>query len=132
MGLVCSAGNLPLAEQIEGTHATVRRSQFAGVTGSAIGGAWAVDQRRFATTGAPFTLNANWSWAASGRAQFRSIIWVNGGNAQMGIVQTSLLATHDAATVVTRAIFRAPPAPPDKPARRGYRMFCVGLAVPEC
>ena len=121
--------NLPLAEQIEGdARGPYGEVEFAGVTGSAIGGiAWAVDQRRFATTGAPFTLNANWSWAASGRAAIPfNQLWVNGGNAQMGIVQTSLLATHDAGNGgysgnfqgTTSAAGQACPA-------EGYRMFCV-------
>ena len=34
-------------------------------------------------------------------------LWVNGGNAQMGVVQTSLLSTHDAGNGGTPATFRA-------------------------
>ena len=121
--------NLPLAEQIEGdARGPYGEMEFAGVSGGEIGGiAWAVDQRRFATTTAPFTLSSQWNWASNGRAAIPfNQLWVNGGNAQMGVVQTSLLSTHDAGNGgyagnfqgLTSAAGMACPA-------EGYRLFCV-------
>ena len=92
---------VPLAEQIEGdSRGPYGDMQFDGInnSGNVIGGvAWAVDQRRFITTTAPFTLNGNWTWNTVGTAAIPyNMLWIHNANAQMGIVQTSLLATHDA------------------------------------
>ena len=90
-----------LAQQIEGdSRGPYGEMDFDGVTGSGnvIGGlAWAVNHQRFITTTAPFTLNGNWTWNTVGAAAIPyNMFWIQGANAQMGIVQTGLLATHDA------------------------------------
>jgi hypothetical protein len=93
--------SLPLAQQIEGdSRGPYGDLQFDGISGSGnvIGGvAWAVDQRRFITTTAPFTLSSDWTWNTVGAAAIPyNMLWINNANAQMGVVQTSLLSTHDA------------------------------------
>ena len=125
---------LPLAQQIEGdSRGPYGELDFDGIAGSAnvVGGvAWAVNEKRFSTTTAPFTLNSAWTWNSTGDAAIPfNMLWVHGGNAQMGIVQTSPLATHDAgnggytngggfqgtASASGSACADAP----------GYTMFCV-------
>jgi hypothetical protein len=93
--------SLPLAQQIEGdSRGPYGDLQFDGISGSGnvIGGvAWAVDQRRFITTTAPFTLNSDWTWNTVGAAAIPyNMLWIHNANAQMGAVQTGLLSTHDA------------------------------------
>ena len=93
--------SLPLAEQIEGdSRGPYGEMDFDGVASSPnlIGGvAWAVNEKRFTTSSAPFTLNSAWTWNTSGSAAIPyNLLWIHNGNAQMGMVQTSLLATHDA------------------------------------
>jgi hypothetical protein len=92
---------LPLAQQIEGdSRGPYGEMDFDGVANSAnlIGGvAWAVNDKRFTTTTAPFTLNSAWTWNTAGAAAIPyNMMWIHNGNAQMGVVQTSLLSTHDA------------------------------------
>jgi len=57
--------SLPLAQQIEGdSRGPYGEMDFDGIAGSpnAIGGvAWAVNEKRFTTTTAPFTLNSTWT-----------------------------------------------------------------------
>jgi hypothetical protein len=123
---------LPLAQQIEGdSRGPYGEMDFDGVAGSsaAIGGvAWAVNDQRFTTTNAPFTLNSAWTWNSTASAAIPfNMLWIHNGNAQMGMVQTSLLATHDAGNggyggdfqgLVSPAGIRCLDAP-------GYKLFCV-------
>ena len=93
--------SVPLAQQIEGdSRGPYGEMDFDGINGSgnAIGGvAWAINHQRFVTTTAPFTLNGNWTWNTVGAAAIPyNMLWIHNANAQMGIVQTALLATHDA------------------------------------
>jgi hypothetical protein len=94
--------SLPLAEQIEGdARGPYGEMNFDGDAGSnaAIGGvAWAVTDKRFTTSSAgPLTLNSPWTWTTTGGAAIPyNMLWIQNANAQMGIVQTSLVATHDA------------------------------------
>jgi hypothetical protein len=121
--------SLPLAQQIEGdSRGPYGDLEFDGVanSSSAIGGvAWAMDQRRFITTNAPFTLNSNWTWnTASAAAVPYNMLWVHNPNAQMGIVQTSLLATHDAGNGGYSGNFQG--ATSTTNACTGeYKMFCI-------
>ena len=56
-----------------------------------------MNEKRF-TTSAPFTLSTAWTWNTRGSAKTPyNLLWIHDGNAQLGMVQTSLLATHDAA-----------------------------------
>ncbi len=92
---------VPLGQQIEGdSRGPYGEMDFDGINGSGnvIGGvAWAINHQRFITTTAPFTLNGNWTWNTVGAAAVPyNMLWIHNANAQMGIVQTSLLATHDA------------------------------------
>lgn len=126
--------SLPLAQQIEGdARGPYGELDFDGIAGSGnlIGGvAWAVNEKRFTTTTAPFTLNSAWTWASAGAAAVPyNMLWIQGANAQMGIVQTSLLATHDAGNggYANGATFQgatsaAGNACNDAP---GYKLFCV-------
>ncbi len=93
--------SVPLAQQIEGdSRGPYGEMDFDGINGSGnlIGGvAWAISNQRFLTTSAPFTLNGNWTWNTVGAAAIPyNMLWIHNANAQMGIVQTGLLATHDA------------------------------------
>jgi len=129
--------SLPLAQQIEGdSRGPYGEMDFDGIAGSpnAIGGvAWAVNEKRFTTTTAPFTLNSTWTWNSTGDAAIPfNMLWVQGGNAQMGMVQTSLLATHDAGNGgytnggsfqgTTSATIATGNGCADAP---GYKLFCV-------
>lgn len=130
-------GALPLAQQIEGdARGPYGELDFDGIanSGSPIGGvAWAVNQQRFTTTTAPFTLNSAWTWNAVGEAAIpHHMMWIHAANAQMGLVQTSLLATHDAGNGgytnsggfqgTTSATVASGNACADAP---GYKLFCV-------
>lgn len=125
---------LPLAQQIEGdSRGPYGEMDFDGINGSgnAIGGiAWAVSEKRFTTTAAAFTLNSAWTWNSTGDAAIPfNMLWIQGANAQMGMVQTSLLATHDAGNGgytngggfqgATSAVGNACADAP------GYKLFCV-------
>ncbi len=93
--------SVPLAQQIEGdSRGPYGEMDFDGISGSGnvIGGvAWAINHQRFVTTTAPSTLNGNWTWNTVGAAAIPyNMLWIHNANAQMGIVQTGLLATHDA------------------------------------
>ena len=93
--------SVPLAQQIEGdSRGPYGEMDFDGINGSGnlIGGvAWAINHQRFLTTTAPFTLNGNWTWNTVGAAAIPyNMLWIHNADAQMGIVQTGLLATHDA------------------------------------
>ncbi|MBC7711334.1 MAG: hypothetical protein H7203_14825 [Rhizobacter sp.] len=124
--------SLPLAQQIEGdSRGPYGEMDFDGIPNSAnviAGVAWAINAKRFSTTSAPFTLNSSWTWSATGDAAIPfNMLWIQGGNAQMGMVQTSLLATHDAGNGGYEGDFQGLNSPagnrcPDPP---GYRMFCV-------
>ena len=124
--------SLPLAQQIEGdSRGPYGEMDFDGTSNSAnviAGVAWAVNAKRFTTTIAPFTLNSAWTWSSTGDAAIPfNMLWIQGGNAQMGVVQTSLLATHDAGNGGYEGDFQGVDSPagsrcPDAP---GYRMFCV-------
>lgn len=125
---------LPLAQQIEGdARGPYGELDFDGIanSGNAIGGiAWAVNQQRFVTTTTPFTLNSAWTWNTVGDAAIpHHMMWIHNANAQMGVVQTSLLATHDAGNGgytngggfqgATSAVGNACGDAP------GYKLFCV-------
>ena len=123
---------LPLAQQIEGdSRGPYGEMDFDGIASSPnviAGVAWAINAKRFSTTSAPFTLNSSWTWSTTGDAAIPfNMLWIQGGNAQMGMVQTSLLATHDAGNGGYGGDFQGADSPagsrcPDPP---GYRMFCV-------
>lgn len=126
--------SLPLAQQIEGdARGPYGELDFDGIanSGNAIGGvAWAVNQQRFITTAAPFTLNSAWTWNTAGDAAIpHHMMWIHNANAQMGVVQTSLLSTHDAGNggYTNNGGFQgttsgAGNACSDAP---GYKLFCV-------
>ena len=126
--------SLPLAQQIEGdARGPYGELDFDGIANSSnvIGGvAWAVNQQRFVTTTAPFTLNSAWTWNTVGDAAIpHHMMWIHNANAQMGVVQTSLLATHDAGNggYTNNGGFQgttsaAGNACSDAP---GYKLFCV-------
>ena len=125
---------LPLAQQIEGdARGPYGELDFDGIANSAnvIGGvAWAVNQQRFTTTTAPFTLNNAWTWNTAGDAAIpHHMMWIHNANAQVGVVQTSLLSTHDAGNggYTNGGAFQgttsaAGNACADAP---GYALFCV-------
>lgn len=126
--------SIPLAQQIEGdSRGPYGEMDFDGIAGSgnAIGGvAWAVNEKRFTTTSTPFTLNSAWTWNSAGAAAIAfNMVWIQNGNAQMGMVQTSLLATHDAGNGgytngggFQGATSAAGNGCTDAP---GYKLFCV-------
>ena len=93
--------SVPLAQQMEGdSRGPYGEMDFDGSNGSGnlTGGvAWAINHQRSLTTTVPFTLNGNWTWNTVGAAAILyNMLWIDNANAQMGIVQTGLLATHDA------------------------------------
>jgi hypothetical protein len=123
--------SVPLTEQIEGdSRAPYGELDFDGIanSGNVIGGlAWAINQQRFTTTGAPFTLNSSWTWSGAGAAAIPfHMMWIHNANAQMGIVQTSLLATHDAGNGGYSGNFQGSSSAAGSacPAD-GHKMFCV-------
>jgi len=123
--------SIPLSEQIEGdSRAPYGEMDFDGIAGSAnlIGGvAWAINQQRFTTTNAPFTLNSNWTWNTAGAAAIPfHMLWIDNANAQMGIVQTSLLGTHDAGNGGYSGNFQGSTSAASSPCPAdGHKMFCV-------
>ena len=129
--------SLPLAQQIEGdSRGPYGEMDFDGIanSGNVIGGvAWAVNEKRFTTTAAQFTLNSAWTWSTTGDAAIPfNMLWIQSANAQMGMVQTSLLATHDAGNGgysngggfqgATSATVASGNGCTDAP---GYKLFCV-------
>lgn len=123
--------SVPLAEQIEGdSRAPYGEMDFDGIanSGNLIGGvAWAINQQRFTTTNAPFTLNSSWTWNGAGAAAIPfHMLWIHNANAQMGIVQTSLLATHDAGNGGYSGNFQGSTSAASSPCPAdGHKMFCV-------
>ena len=123
--------SVPLSEQIEGdSRGPYGEMDFDGIasSGNLIGGvAWAINQQRFTTTSAPFTLNSNWTWNTGGAAAIPfHMLWIHNANAQMGIVQTSLLGTHDAGNGGYSGNFQGSTSAASSPCPAdGHKMFCV-------